>query len=148
MPSAPANHDPALPHPLPGNSLSSAPQGAPSNIGDGDVSASQLGGLDSNQMMAILRHLPGVLNKVCMWNTLNHASSPCIKSRSHAPRDHLPSSRFFDCTCNAVKPASQSAGGIRVVQGVVLPNFAAVPLNSSYLIHCSHALPSLMNQAA
>jgi hypothetical protein len=65
MPSAPANRDPAVSHSLSGTSQNTP--GSSNTIGDlqgGDIPGLQLGGLDSNQIMSILRHLPA-FSKVC-----------------------------------------------------------------------------------
>src|ERR1700722_339018 len=93
MPSAPANHDPALSHSLTGHSLSSAGPGNPNNIGDPDITASQLGGIDKNHLMSILRNLPA-FNKVCIICPRTRLHFAWL-SRECPPRDFYSSSRLF-----------------------------------------------------
>lgn len=69
-PSAPANHDPALSHSsstVPPSS-STAPGASLNNTAAGDHPV-QLAGLDQNQIMSILRHLPNVF-KVYLYAIL------------------------------------------------------------------------------
>ncbi|KAF8797556.1 hypothetical protein BYT27DRAFT_7125264 [Phlegmacium glaucopus] len=60
-PTTPANHDPALCHAAPATSASQSSQALPQNITPADIPALQL---DQNQIMNLLRSLPGVFTKV------------------------------------------------------------------------------------
>jgi len=60
-PTAPANHDPALSHAAPAAPSSQPSQALPQNITPGDIPGLQL---DQNQIMNLLRSLPGVFTKV------------------------------------------------------------------------------------
>ena len=66
-PSTPANHDPALSHGAPAASAQQPPAqggGMPTNLSPADISSMHLNGLDQNQIMNLLRSLPGVFTKV------------------------------------------------------------------------------------
>lgn len=71
MASAQANHDPALSHPSPNGPNSSAAAGSAGNgSGAAGEPPIQLGALDTNQIMSLLRHLPGVFNKVRLFQSI------------------------------------------------------------------------------
>ncbi|KAF8154219.1 hypothetical protein B0H34DRAFT_720962 [Crassisporium funariophilum] len=66
-PTAPANHDPNLSHPTTAatsSQPSQAPGGIPTNLTAADLSNMHLTGLDQNQIMNLLRSLPGIYNKL------------------------------------------------------------------------------------
>ncbi len=78
-PSTPANHDPALSHGAPAAPAQQPPAqggGMPTNLSAADLSSMHLNGLDQNQIMNLLRSLPGVFTKV-----RGPFVSPCLVCR-------------------------------------------------------------------
>lgn len=83
-PAAPQNHDPALAHSIPViTSTSSAPAATlPNAMNQPDLANVQIPGLDQNQLMSLLRNLPGVfkVNKLILFfsgGSQNLPAGPC-----------------------------------------------------------------------
>lgn len=82
-PSTPANHDPALSHGAPAQAAQQPPAqggGMPPNLSAADLSSMHLNGLDQNQIMNLLRSLPGVFTKV-RWSPVSYLVSHWVVRR-------------------------------------------------------------------
>ncbi|KXN83196.1 Centromere-binding protein 1 [Leucoagaricus sp. SymC.cos] len=79
------NHDPALaqPPPNPPQAPAAQPQVAPAIPPAPDLSNLHLPGIDQNQIMSLLRHLPGVFGKVSVWNPKEDAAQALSNLAAH-----------------------------------------------------------------
>ncbi|KAF8889108.1 hypothetical protein BD779DRAFT_1623361 [Infundibulicybe gibba] len=87
-PSTQPTHDQTMAHPAPNTApaqASAAPTGVAPNMNSGDMSNVHLAGLDQNQILSLLRHLPGVFTKLSEQGKEDAAQTLSNLAQTQAP---------------------------------------------------------------